>query len=343
MSLYVIPFPTFDPVLISIGPFAIRWYALAYIVGILARLALCARRHPRGAAVGRAGAADRRRLSTTSSLWVTLGIILGGRLGYVLFYNPGYFAAHPLEILQLWKGGMSFHGGFLGCVLAVVPVRALPRHLRSCRSATSPARRRRSACSSAASPISSTASCGAGRPTCPGRWCFRAAGRCRAIRASSTRRCSKGSCCSSCSALLIRAGALKRPGLVTGAFALGYGVARSICEFFREPDAQLGFLWGGLTMGMLLSLPLMLVGHRLHGLGAATRAGTAELMAGERTSRSKPRFAGASRSAGPMPVAHYMALCLTHPRARLLHRRAIRSAPPATSSPRPRSARCSAS
>ncbi len=61
-------------------------------------------------------------------------------------------------------------------------------------------------------------------------------------------------------ALMIRAGALKRPGLITGAFALGYGIARSICEFFREPDAQLGFLWGGLTMGMLLSVPLMLIG-----------------------------------------------------------------------------------
>ena len=60
--------------------------------------------------------------------------------------------------------------------------------------------------------------------------------------------------------MLIRAGALKRPGLVTGAFALGYGLARSFCELFREPDAQLGFLWGGLTMGMLLSLPLMLAG-----------------------------------------------------------------------------------
>src|SRR6266508_715392 len=76
MPLYVLPFPTFDPVLISIVPVAIRWYALAYIVG--------------------------------------------SRAGYVLFYNPSYFAAHPMEIFQLWKGGMSFHGGFLGCVLAVV-------------------------------------------------------------------------------------------------------------------------------------------------------------------------------------------------------------------------------
>ncbi len=70
----------------------------------------------------------------------------------------------------------------------------------------------------------------------------------------------KASCCSSCSRLLVRAGGLKRPGVVTGVFALGYGVARITCELFREPDAQLGFLWGGLTMGMLLCIPLMLAG-----------------------------------------------------------------------------------
>src|SRR6266480_3037530 len=119
MSLYLLPFPAFDPVLISFGPVAIRWYALAYIVGILlgwlyAR-AIIRREQLWGSPVP---------MTVTDYddfvLWVTLGIILGGRLGYVLFYNPTYFAAHPLESLQLWKGGMSFHGGFLGCVLAVI-------------------------------------------------------------------------------------------------------------------------------------------------------------------------------------------------------------------------------
>src|SRR5437763_301644 len=119
MPLYVIPFPTIDPVLISVGPIAIRWYALAYIVGILlgwlyARIIL-----RRGSLWG-----GKPPMSVADFddfvLWVTLGIILGGRTGYVLFYNPGYFAAHPLEIFELWKGGMSFHGGFLGCVIAVM-------------------------------------------------------------------------------------------------------------------------------------------------------------------------------------------------------------------------------
>src|SRR6478735_4351391 len=142
MPLYAIPFPAFDPVLVSFGPIAIRWYALAYIVGILlgwryARTVIRSEKLWGGPAP----------LTVTDYddfvLWVTLGIILGGRLGYVLFYNLGYFAAHPLEALELWKGGMSFHGGFAGCVAAVCcsPGNAA---FRCSRSATSPARSGRS-------------------------------------------------------------------------------------------------------------------------------------------------------------------------------------------------------
>ena len=119
MPLFVIPFPAFDPVLISIGPFAIRWYALSYIAGILL-----------GWVYARAIIRNERAWGGPAPLtlidfddfilWVTLGIILGGRTGYVLFYNLPFFLAHPLQILQLWNGGMSFHGGFLGCVAAVV-------------------------------------------------------------------------------------------------------------------------------------------------------------------------------------------------------------------------------
>src|SRR5262249_15081616 len=119
MPLNAIPFPNIDPVLISIGPFAIRWYALAYIVGILGGW-FYARAIVRSEALW----GGKAPLTVTDYddfiLWVTLGIILGGRIGYVLFYNAPYFAEHPVEIVQLWKGGMSFHGGFLGCVAAVV-------------------------------------------------------------------------------------------------------------------------------------------------------------------------------------------------------------------------------
>src|SRR5258708_676911 len=117
--LLALQFPNFDPVLIQLGPFAIRWYALAYIVGILLGW-VYARALVRKAKLW--GGPPPLTISQLDDfiVWVTLGIILGGRIGYVLFYNPGYFAEHPTEALQLWKGGMSFHGGFTGCVLAVV-------------------------------------------------------------------------------------------------------------------------------------------------------------------------------------------------------------------------------
>ena len=120
MPFLVIPFPAFQPVLISVGPFAIRWYALAYIFGILFGW-LYARAMIRREALWGGG----KPPFTVSDyddfiVWVTLGIVLGGRIGYVLFYNLPQFAAHPIEILEVWKGGMSFHGGFVGCVLAVI-------------------------------------------------------------------------------------------------------------------------------------------------------------------------------------------------------------------------------
>src|SRR5512139_2131790 len=108
MPIAVLPFPAFDPVLVSIGPFAIRWYALAYIVGILLGW-LYARAIIRNEALW--GGAAPMTLTDYDDfvIWVTLGIILGGRTGYVLFYNLPHFASHPAEIFELWKGGMSFH------------------------------------------------------------------------------------------------------------------------------------------------------------------------------------------------------------------------------------------
>ena len=212
MPLYAIPFPAFDPVLISFGPIAIRWYALAYIVGILLGW-LYARAIIRNEQLWGGPAPLTVTDFDDFVLWVTLGIILGGRLGYVLFYNPQLFRRAPAGDPAAVEGRHVVPRRLPRLRARGGAVRAPARHLRSCRSATSPARPARSDCSSAASPISSTASCGAARPTCPGRWCFRPAGRCRAIRASSTRPRSKGWCCSSCSALLIRAGALQAAGL----------------------------------------------------------------------------------------------------------------------------------
>ena len=258
MSLLVLPFPSFDPIAISLGPFAVRWYALAYIVGIVlgwvyARHILRNEKYWGGPAPISVVQFD------DYVLWVTLGIILGGRIGYVLFYNLGFFVAHPLEIFQLWQGGMSFHGGFLGCVAAVllfgwrnkVPVLSLgdvtcvvgPIGLLLGRLANF---------------INSELW---GRATdVPWAFVFPTGGPLPRHPSQLYEGALEGLLLFVLLTLMIRRGALKRPGLIIGTFAIVYGLARILSEFFREPDPQLGFLWGGLTMGMLLSLPMIAAG-----------------------------------------------------------------------------------
>ena len=258
MPLYVIPFPAFDPVLISFGPIAIRWYALAYIVGILLGWLYARAIIRRDALWG--GSAP---LTVTDYddfvLWVTLGIILGGRVGYVLIYNPSYFAENPWESLELWKGGMSFHGGFLGCVLAVILFarhRGLP--ILSLGDLTCAAGTIGIFLGRIANFINGELW---GRPTdVPWAMVFPTGGPQPRHPSQLYEALLEGLVLFIAVNALIRAGALKRPGLILGAFTFGYGVARTIGEHFREPDPQLGFLWGSWTMGMLLSLPLMLAG-----------------------------------------------------------------------------------
>lgn len=258
MPLLVLPFPAIDPIAISIGPFAIRWYALAYIAGILlgwlfARAIIRSERLWGGPAPMTVTDFD------DFVLWVTLGIILGGRIGYVLFYNPAYFAAHPLEILRLWQGGMSFHGGFTGVVVAVILF----------------ARSRSISILSLGDVASAVGPIGLflgrianfvngelwGRPSdVPWAMVFPGAGPLPRHPSQLYEATLEGLLLLAILLVLVRAGALRRPGLIIGVFAVGYGVFRSFAELFREPDPQLGFLWGGLTMGMLLSIPLILVG-----------------------------------------------------------------------------------
>jgi phosphatidylglycerol:prolipoprotein diacylglycerol transferase len=258
LVLPVIPFPRIDPVLIHIGPLAVRWYALAYIVGIIA-----------GWFYARAIIAAQRLWGGPAPLtvidfddfiiWVTLGIILGGRTGYVLFYNFPHFASHPFEIFELWNGGMSFHGGVAGCIVAVclfARYRGIP--ILSLGDVTT-----------AVAPIGLFLGRLAnfingelwGRPS-DVAWAmiFPNGGPVPRHPSQLYEAALEGLVLFVVLGALVRWGALKRPGLVTGASALGYGLARIFCEFFREPDAQLGFLWGGLTMGMLLCIPLILAG-----------------------------------------------------------------------------------
>src|SRR5881275_2406240 len=113
MPFFAVPFPAIDPVAVAVGPFVVRWYALAYIVGLLIGWRYClmlADRPPR--------LVERRDIDDFLA-WATLGVVLGGRIGYVLFYNSAYYLSHPIEALYVWHGGMSFHGGAIGVTLAI--------------------------------------------------------------------------------------------------------------------------------------------------------------------------------------------------------------------------------
>ncbi|WP_293858782.1 prolipoprotein diacylglyceryl transferase [uncultured Alsobacter sp.] len=258
MITLAIPFPVIDPVLVQVGPFAIRWYALAYVVGLIG------------------GWLYARRLAATEALWggrvrptaehlddllvyAALGVVIGGRTGYVLFYNLPFFLANPGEILAVWKGGMSFHGGLFGCALALVVL----------------ARRRGLPVLSLADVAAAVAPIGLllgrianfingelwGRAAdVPWAMVFPNGGPVPRHPSQLYEAALEGLVLFVVLALAIRGGALRRPGLVSGLFGIGYGLARIACEFFREPDAQLGYLFGGATMGMLLSLPLIAAG-----------------------------------------------------------------------------------
>lgn len=260
MPFLVIPFPAFDPIAIAIGPIAIRWYALGYIFGIVLGW-IYARALIKRPQLWN-GASPITLLDMDDFiLWVTVGIILGGRTGYVLFYNLPFFIQHPGEILELWKGGMSFHGGFLGCVAAVM-LFCWKRNLPTL---------------SLGDITCGVAPIGIflvrltnfingelwGRPAEPGLpWAmvFPNGGPLPRHPSQLYEAGLEGIVLFMLLAVMIRLGALKRPGLILGSFIAFYGLARIFGEFFREPDPQLGFLWGGLTMGMLLSLPMIAVG-----------------------------------------------------------------------------------
>ena len=263
MPPFVIPYPAIDPVLIEIGPLALRWYSLAYLAGILVGYWYTARL----ASQRKLWAAGKPPLIRTDLSdfigWATLGIILGGRLGYVLFYNPAYFAANPLEILAVWSGGMSFHGGALGLGLAAV--------LFAVRRGIPPL--------STLDLIAATAPIGLffgrlanfvngglyGRVTdVPWAMVFPAGGPEPRHPSQLYEAALEGIVLFLVLRVVThRLLALRQPGVTVGAFLIGYGVARTFVELFRMPDDHIGFLYGGLTMGIVLSLPMIIAGAGL--------------------------------------------------------------------------------
>ncbi|MGE0744074.1 MAG: prolipoprotein diacylglyceryl transferase [Rhodospirillales bacterium] len=252
--MFVVAYPMIDPVAVELGPFAIRWYALSYILGIVLgwqyMLYLC------------------RRFATPVTtrdvddlvVWATLGIVLGGRLGYVLFYKPGYYIFNPLEIFTLWKGGMSFHGGLIGVFVAFILL-ARARNL--------PWRA-----------VGDLVACATPIGLCLGRianfingelwgrvsdapWAmvFPTGGPLPRHPSQLYESFMEGLLLFVVLAVAVhRFKALERHGLAGGIFLAGYGLARIVGEFFREPDAHLGFLFAGATMGQLLSIPLVIAG-----------------------------------------------------------------------------------
>jgi len=260
MPFLTIAFPVFDPIAIAIGPIAIRWYALAYIGGIVLGW-LYARSLIKNEKLWGGPAPITLVQMDDFILWVTLGIILGGRTGYVLFYNLGFFVQHPAEIFELWKGGMSFHGGFLGCVAAVILFcRKHDLPILSLGDITTAVGPIGLFLGRIANFINSELW---GRPadaSVPWAMVFPNGGPLPRHPSQLYEAALEGIVLFTILALMIRLGALKRPGLILGSFIAIYGLARIVSEFFREPDPQLGFLWGGLTMGMLLSVPMIIAG-----------------------------------------------------------------------------------
>jgi phosphatidylglycerol---prolipoprotein diacylglyceryl transferase len=261
MQFLTITFPAIDPVAISIGPLAIRWYALAYISGIVIGW-IYARALIRSEKLWGGPAPIAPLQLDDFILWVTIGIIVGGRTGYVLFYNPAVFIQHPAAILKLWEGGMSFHGGFLGCVAAVM-LFALKNKISILSLGD---------ITTAVAPIGIFLGRLAnfikgelwGREadaSVPWRMVF-PDDALQLFRHPSQlyEAALEGILLFVVLAVMVRMGALKRPGLILGSFIAIYGLGRITGEFFREPDPQLGFLWGGLTMGMLLSVPMIIAG-----------------------------------------------------------------------------------
>ncbi|MFT7618143.1 MAG: phosphatidylglycerol:prolipoprotein diacylglycerol transferase [Planctomycetota bacterium] len=248
-----IDFPDISPIIFELGPFALRWYALGYIAGIVLGWRYIYH------LIGYKHTGMTKAHVDDIIVAVTFGIILGGRLGYVLFYKPGHYFENPSEIIQIWRGGMSFHGGLLGATTGII-FSSWRRKLRI-------------------GHVLDVCACAApigiflvrianfingelyGRPT-DVSWGV------KFPRAIEPRHPSQiyeafleGFLLFGVLFFLARRPGIRNlPGRLSGLFLIGYGLSRFTVEFFREPDAHLGFIFGFLTMGQILSLPMIILG-----------------------------------------------------------------------------------
>ncbi|GJL85353.1 MAG: prolipoprotein diacylglyceryl transferase [Micavibrio sp.] len=251
----IFEFPNIDPIAFSVGPLSVRWYALAYIAGFLLGWRYCLY------LVGLNKDVRPNKDDIDDYLaWAILGVILGGRFGYVLFYQSSLYMDNPLEVLKLWHGGMSFHGGVVGVVLSLL-IYAGVKKINVFR-------------------LADMAACAApigvffgritnfingelfGRVTdVPWGIVFPRGGELPRHPSQLYESLLEGLALFTILAILARRESIRaRPGVLSGVFLFGYGFFRSVAELFRQPDDQLGFLWGGSSMGQLLSIPMMLAG-----------------------------------------------------------------------------------
>ena len=262
MPLYVIPYPVIDPVAFELGPLLVRWYGLAYMFGLLFAW-IYVRALLRNTAIWAGKPPTAPEHADDLLLMITVGVVVGGRLGSVLFYEPSYYLENPLKIFAVWEGGMAFHGGLLGVILAVYIF----------------SRWRKTSMMSIADIACASVPVGIflgrianfingelyGRVTdVPWAMVFPAGGPFPRHPSQLYEAVLEGLFLFAVGRYLThwRQG-LTRPGLVTGVFFVGYGLARSVSELFRLPDPEHALSTAYATPGMVYSLPMILIGAYL--------------------------------------------------------------------------------
>jgi phosphatidylglycerol---prolipoprotein diacylglyceryl transferase len=262
-SLNAIPFPNISPVFLELGPLQFRWYGLMYLIGLGGAYFLILHR------VRSKGLSMTKDQVYNMIVWGAFGVFIGGRLGYTIFYNFSYYMEHPASILAIWEGGMSFHGGLLGVIVALFwfsQRQGIPAYQVADLAA-------------AATPIG----LGFGRignfinGELYGRatdvdWCmvFPTGG--PACRHPSQLYESGLEGVFLFTLLWVIWKTMPPPGTIFWSFIAGYGVCRMIVEFFREPDAQIGFILGSFSMGQLLSFPMVVLGIVMLAVGYQRRS-----------------------------------------------------------------------
>ncbi|MFN0184603.1 MAG: prolipoprotein diacylglyceryl transferase [Aquabacterium sp.] len=249
--------PQFDPVAISIGPVGIHWYGLSYLLafGLFLWLAALRARQPWNTQAGWT-----RQDVEDLLFWGVLGVVIGGRIGYVLFYKPGHYMANPLEALMLWKGGMSFHGGLLGVIVAMAAyARKRGRHWLAVTDLIAPCVPTGLASGRIGNFINGELWGRAADPALPWGMVFPQSGSLLARHPSQLYQVALEGLL--LFALLWWYSRREHPiGRVSGLFLVGYGVARFVVEWFREPDSFLGLLALNLSMGQWLCVPMVGIG-----------------------------------------------------------------------------------